>query len=310
MSVQQGPPVISVIIPVLNGAATIPEQLDALAAQDFDQPWELIVCDNGSTDDTRAVVFAAREAFPAPIRVVDAGERRGVAFARNVGILATRADRIAICDADDRVGPLWLQGAYAGLDDHDVVGGPLRRYVEPFDPDSERLPYLSVGDDGIMGGNIAMRRNIVLALGGFDASFTGYGREDHEFSVRLWQTNASIGADERLELYYHVSDSTWDFVRKIYSSCVADVAIWRRHPDVFPGRQGRLFVLRETVGLPVNLVKAAIGGGPRRMARVVVNLIAHARTMLPPQQPLAAPILLSDMSQPREVNAESVQRGA
>ena len=51
-------PEVSVIICTLNGADTISEALDSLAVQETDVEWELIVSDNGSTDDTRTIVRA------------------------------------------------------------------------------------------------------------------------------------------------------------------------------------------------------------------------------------------------------------
>lgn len=297
----EGGPAISVIIPVRNGAHVIDEQLDALAAQPFDRPWELIVADNGSTDSTRDLVLGRRASFPGAIRVVDAGARPGVAFARNAGIRAARADRVAICDADDRVGHEWLAGAYESLDTYDVAGGPLRRYTEPFDPDSPLLPYTAVSEESVSAGNIAMRRPVVERAGGFDAAFTAYGREDYEFTVRLRSAGARIGYEPRMLLYYRLTPNQLAFARKVYLSCVADVTIWRRHPDVFPGRQGRGFVVREALSLPLNLVRAARAGGPRRMARVAVSLAAHARTMLGRQAPMAPAMLLRDMPETPEV---------
>jgi glycosyltransferase involved in cell wall biosynthesis len=47
---------LSVIIPCLNGAATIATQLAALARQQWDQPWEIVVADNGSTDESAGIV--------------------------------------------------------------------------------------------------------------------------------------------------------------------------------------------------------------------------------------------------------------
>lgn len=296
-------PQISVLVPVHNGAATLDEQLDALASQTFDATWELVVADNRSTDASRALLWARRRAgFPAEIRVLDASGGKGAAYARNAAILAAKADRIAFCDADDRVGPRWLEGAYEALDAFDVVGGPMRRHTEPFDPDSPLLPYHSVSDDSVVTSNLAIRADVLRRAGGFDATFVGYGREDHEMAVRLWKIGARFGTDPRMSIHYRITSDQRAFVRKIYSSACADTVIWRRHPDVFPRRQGRGVVLRAALTLPVRLMRAHRGGGPRRMARVLVELAAHARMMLPPQRPLPAPRLLATQSPSLEIS--------
>lgn len=286
-------PDISVVMPAHNEERHLAEQLDALAAQDFPGTWELVLSDNGSRDRTRQIALDRRADFPAPLRVIDSGAVAGAAHARNAGILAVRSDRIAFCDADDRVTPGWLRAAHAGLDAYDVVGGPLRRLTQPFDPDAERLEYHAVSDDSLMTCSVALRRDVLERAGGFDETFSGYGREDHELSVRLWEAGARFGYVEDMEAYYRLETNQRVFIRKIYASSLADVKVWRRHPDVFPGRQGRSYVLREALGLPVHLVQAGRGGGVRRMARVGVSLAAHARAMLPPQRPPGEPVLLS-----------------
>ncbi|MFC7374933.1 MULTISPECIES: glycosyltransferase [unclassified Brachybacterium] len=305
MSDRTAVPVISVIIPVFNGEATIDAQLDALAAQPFDLPWELLIADNGSRDRTREVVLARRARFPAPLRVLDAGARKGVAHPRNAGVLAARGAAVAFCDADDVVGPNWLAGAHRGLQEHDVVGGPIRRLTEPFDPDSELLGFDSVSDGEMVGSNIAIRRDIYLAAGGFEEAWRRYGREDYEFGVRLRSHGARFGRDPDMLNYYRLVEDQWKFTRKIYASGRSDVDVWRRHPEVFPGRLGRGAVLRESLSLPWNLLRAGRSGGHRRMARTVVDLAAHARELLPPQRPMPPPVLIEETTPPREIDGDA-----
>ncbi len=69
---------LSVVIPARNAADTIGVQLESLARQRFDRPWEVVVVDNGSTDDTRAVAAVLRRppAEPPNRRRVGAAEHR------------------------------------------------------------------------------------------------------------------------------------------------------------------------------------------------------------------------------------------
>ena len=87
-------PTISVVVPVLNGARSLPALLDALTRQTLGRDrFELIVVDNGSRDRTAAIALAAGA------RVI--GEpRRGRARARNTGVAAATAPAIAFTDAD------------------------------------------------------------------------------------------------------------------------------------------------------------------------------------------------------------------
>ncbi|WP_115297382.1 glycosyltransferase family 2 protein [Dermacoccus nishinomiyaensis] len=132
-------PDLSVIICVLNGAHVIRQQLDALRAQRSRIRWEVIVADNGSTDDTRDVVEGIARNFPVPLRVIDASAKKGAGAARNSGAQESRARFLAFCDCDDQVAEGWVQAAHDGLLAHDVVAGLNREMREPFDPDAPIL---------------------------------------------------------------------------------------------------------------------------------------------------------------------------
>jgi len=112
---------LSVILPCFNGAATIGVQLEALTRQSWSGGWEVVVCNNGSTDDSMAVVERYRDRLP-KLRIVDvydgAGERRGVARSYTVGFAAARGDAFVLCEADDEVADGWLR----------KLGNALTRY--------------------------------------------------------------------------------------------------------------------------------------------------------------------------------------
>ena len=96
-------PRVTVIIPTYNRAGCLREAVDSVLAQDF-RDFELIVVDDGSTDDTPRLLQEYGEA----IRVFRQ-ENRGVSAARNAGIAVSRGALIAFLDSDD----LWLQGKLA-----------------------------------------------------------------------------------------------------------------------------------------------------------------------------------------------------
>ena len=118
---------LSVVIPARNAADTIGVQLESLARQRFDRPWEVVVVDNGSTDDTRAVAQSFADRLPS-LRIVDASERQSIGYARNRGVEAARGRLIAYCDADDAVSEGWLEAIAAGP-------RPLRRRRDAADHD-------------------------------------------------------------------------------------------------------------------------------------------------------------------------------
>ena len=107
---QGGPaPQVSVIIPVYNGAATIGRAVASVFAQTFTD-FEVVIVDDGSTDDTPAVLAA----FGDRIRVIRQ-PNRGFPAARNAAIAASRGDLIALIDHDDEWFPRKLELNVAAL---------------------------------------------------------------------------------------------------------------------------------------------------------------------------------------------------
>ena len=175
-------PHISVVLAVYNGADRIERQLEALSAQEFTGPWELVIADNGSTDGTRQVCERWISQLPA-MRVIDASARRGQAAACNIGVDAARGNKLAFCDDDDRVEPGWLGSLERALDVHDFVGGAFRF---PDDPEilflrSSHYRFLPAA----VGANMAMRRQVFEAVGGFTEDLVAESDVDISWRVQL-----------------------------------------------------------------------------------------------------------------------------
>ena len=111
---------LSVIIACLNGGKTLTTQLKALSGQSWDQEWELIIADNGSTDNSSEVIEKLKNKIP-NLCVIDAKKKRGAAYARNVAIQCVQSDRLAFCDVDDQVGEGWIASIGEALGEFDVV---------------------------------------------------------------------------------------------------------------------------------------------------------------------------------------------
>src|SRR5690554_5658938 len=112
---------LSVIIPCASQLDLLIEQLDALCTMTCAEPWEVVVVDNGvSHTEPIAVLDRYADSLPG-FRVVDATERRGAGYARNVGVSHSRGDKLAFLDADDVAGDGWLDAMADALDVHDVV---------------------------------------------------------------------------------------------------------------------------------------------------------------------------------------------
>jgi glycosyltransferase involved in cell wall biosynthesis len=171
-----GAPRLSVVIACLNAQDVLGVQLAALAGQECPVPWELLLCDNGSTDGT--VALAESWADRLPLRVIDASGVRGSGPARNAGAEAARGEWLGFCDADDEVGSGWLAGLCRGLADHRFIAGPFEdtrlnsERVRRSRPNGQHqglqtlLPGIGLPHAGA--GNLGIHRSVFLEVGGFD----------------------------------------------------------------------------------------------------------------------------------------------
>ena len=190
-------PALSVVIPARNAAGTIGEQLEALVAQEWSRPWEVTVVDNGSTDATRELVAELSRRDPR-VRLEQAVERTGIGYARNVGIRASRADAIAMCDADDVVHPGWVAAVGDALQAVEFVTGPLD--VHALNADwliRTRGLAIESGAGSFMGVfpfahscNVGFQRSLVDRIGGFDETLRN--GSDVELSYRAWRDGVPL----------------------------------------------------------------------------------------------------------------------
>src|SRR5579871_4705785 len=106
-------PLLSVVIPNWNGARHLPVCLDALRAQKY-PCLEVIVADNASTDDSRALL--ARDY--GEVRLVALETNRGFTGACNAGIIAAKGVYIALLNNDTEVDPGWASAVIACFERH------------------------------------------------------------------------------------------------------------------------------------------------------------------------------------------------
>lgn len=236
-------PVISVVIPALNAAATIGDQLAAILGQDLPEPFEVVVADNGSVDDTRRVVrdIASQDDR---LRLVDASSAPGNPGAKNVGVREARAPLIAFVDADDVVASGWLTATFAGLQrapavvmtrEYWALGVAGTKHFR----EQTRVQGSFGGAPTVSGGAFGIHRDLYLRLGGFDASFPGAA--DAEFGLRLWKElqQAPLQVPEAV---VHVRDRQTgiEFFRRSRALGRSTPLLLDRHGDVLDHRSARV----------------------------------------------------------------------
>jgi glycosyltransferase involved in cell wall biosynthesis/GT2 family glycosyltransferase len=178
---------LSVVVCVHNGADTVAGTLEALADQQWDRPWELVLVDNASTDAT-PTILASFASTHDRTRVVPAPARLGLSYARNVGVSASRGRSVVFCDADDLPAPGWVAALGDALDEHRLVV-PRLEYDELNEPGAAGWSYYQ--GDGVermfgvpvASGVSGWRRRLWIELGGNDETL-GFSGEDTDMSLR------------------------------------------------------------------------------------------------------------------------------
>jgi glycosyltransferase involved in cell wall biosynthesis len=233
---------LSVVLPCRDAAATIGLQLDALARQALDAPWELIVVDDCSTDATPSIVTGYEDRLP--LRIVRAGDRGGSARARNVGAREARGKNLVFCDADDIVAQGWLAEMHDALEEHEVVAScpeyellnePWARAPREEIDGLPRLPFpphLSFASTFGLG----VRRARHDAIGGFDESLPAL--HDVDYSIRLQLAGARLHYAPGAVVHYRNRDT----IPAIYRQAAAyatDMACIQRRFGQPTGRRWR-----------------------------------------------------------------------
>ena len=233
-------PLCSVVIPTYNAAATLDATLAALAAQEGVAPFEVVVADNGSVDDSAEVARRWADRLPL-LRVVDASRARGVAAARNDGIRAAVGDVVLLCDADDVTDPGWVAAMLGALEEADFVGGALDtrtisgrgRGWAPFPDLTTELPTIWGDRAYPFGGNLGMRRRVFEAVGGFDETY-GAGAEEIDFAWRALDAGYPAHYAPGALVHYRIRDDLRGVLRQQYNSGLGTAQLYAtfRPPEV------------------------------------------------------------------------------
>ncbi len=181
---------VSVVIPTYNYAYFIGEAIESILTQTIPVS-EIIVVDDGSTDNTKQVIAA----FGNKIRYLKK-ENGGVCSARNFGVKNSSGDFIAFFDADDISHPTKIEKQLAKFAE-DAAIGLVHCGIREIDADGNIIQSNLDGKEGWVademlllkpviigpGGTIMVRREVIAAVGAFDEQLEIY--EDWEFCYRI-----------------------------------------------------------------------------------------------------------------------------
>lgn len=222
---------VSVIVPCFNHATLLRQALDSVAAQTFGD-WELVVVDDGSTDDSLEIARSFASANPDFDVTLIRTRNRGRSRARNTGISVARGEYILPLDSDD-----WIEPSMLGVCLETMAARPDAMAVAPltrdYSPDDKVwnpppwsflletvrnvVPYCSV-----------YRRSAWAEVGGYAEEMAGY--EDWDFWISVGALGPIVQLSEPLFRYRFSRDN-----RRVAQDRDLEMRAWivRRHPDVY-----------------------------------------------------------------------------
>jgi cellulose synthase/poly-beta-1,6-N-acetylglucosamine synthase-like glycosyltransferase len=226
------------VIPAHNAARTVGACVEALLVQTIaTSRYEVIVVDDGSTDDTAAV--AAR----AGARVIGVS-RAGPAGARNHGVRSSTGEIVLFTDADCVPAPDWIErmiGPFAAGADG-VKGAYLTRqrslvarfvqaeFEERYDRLArfERIDFVDTYSAGY-------RRDVLVESGGFDSRFALPSAEDVDLSFRLAQKGYRFVFEPRARVYHQHPATLRAYLTRKWRYGVYRAVVYRRYPGKVTG---------------------------------------------------------------------------
>ncbi|HVN90874.1 MAG TPA: glycosyltransferase [Candidatus Binataceae bacterium] len=283
-------PLISVVIPVYNGANSIGRAVASVLEQSLTN-FEIIVVDDGSTDSTRE----ALQPFVPHLRLLEQ-TNAGPAAARNAGIAIARGEYIAFLDSDDAWLPDKLQLLVDAIERNPAA---VLAFSDVIPTDDHGLPLA----DSLIGSRFAhapsmeemlacwwpiypsavlIKRATVTTCGGFDEGFDRPGYEDPLLWLKARQLGEFAYVDRPLTCYRHLREQ--ERMAKYAPGVLVFADRVRRHF----GDAGEVLIrglFDAHVGILSNAGLAAMAEGDMRRAReafrsVLVYYPRHTRTLL------------------------------
>ena len=229
-------PEVAVVMATYRRPELLRRCLEALLAQSFAaDAYEIVVVDDGRTDDTRELVeaFAARSGGAPALRYLRPLDTRGPAGARNRGWRATAAPLVAFTDDDTVPDRDWLlEGHRAMTPDRVAVSGAVIVPVDGAPTDHAKMTQGLEAAEFVTA-NAFVRRDALLAVGGFDERFTRAWREDSDLHFSLLERGGTVVRAPAAKVLHPVRPAPWGISLGQQANVYFDALLYKKHRRLY-----------------------------------------------------------------------------
>lgn len=277
---------VSVIIPMYNSRRTALQTLQGLSAQNRSD-FEVIVVDDGSTDDSAQLVEEFSRSSSFPLRIIRQ-PNAGPAAARNNGALQAKGSFLVFLDSDCVPPPGWLNEMVSLVKDG-VVGSHCGYHVKNSASLVARYIDLEIAHrhrelaghdiDSVASYSACVSKEAFVAAGAFNKEYTAANAEDFDLSFQMRKRGGRLVFTDKTFVYHYHPESLRRYLRQQYTRGYWRVKMYLRNRDKivqgdsYTGHEAQVqFILSNAalVSLPLGAVHYAIPA-----AAIVVLLLSN-----------------------------------
>jgi glycosyltransferase involved in cell wall biosynthesis len=230
---------VSVVIPAYNSATTIAKTIEACLAQDFPKDkYEIIIADDGSTDNTREIA----EKYPVVLYLYQ--DNKGPAAARNLGWRSSKGQIVFFTDSDCVPEKGWISkileiytsegiggvgGSYYILNSDSLLACCIHEeIIERHSRSPREVNYLG-------GFNVSYRRHVLEELAGFDESYSDASGEDNDMAYKVIRNGYKLIFDKDIYVGHHHPDKLFGYLKNQAKHGFWRMKLYQDHPNMVMG---------------------------------------------------------------------------
>ena len=232
----------SIIVATYNRIDEIQELIKSIDELDYQEKFELVIVDDGSTDDTKKYVTELNKSYQIQYLYQ---QNKGPGAARNYGMTEAKGDYFIFVDSDCILPSHWLSEIDTQVKEHkyDAFGGP-DTFHPSFSPLLKAIDYSMtsfLGTGGTRGSkksvtrfyprsfNMGISKEIFSEIGGMNDLRHG---QDMDFSMRIYRAGYKVGLIENAFVYHKRRTSLKKFFKQIFNWGVARINLGRKYPEM------------------------------------------------------------------------------